>query len=93
MNNEEFSSGEYATIDGTNGKLYFGQPHLTSPNKDVDLMTILQWADKYRTIKVEATIKDSHKFLKDIKVIIKNISPRILRSKDWHKSQTFKTST
>jgi pyruvate,orthophosphate dikinase len=78
LNNKEFSSGEYVTIDGTNGRLYFGEPHLTSPTKDVNFMTILQWADKYRTIKVEATIKDSHKFLEEIKVITENIYPKII---------------
>ncbi len=47
-------SGEYITIDGTNGLVYDKQMPLVEPKLSGSLSTILSWADKFRRLGVMA---------------------------------------
>jgi pyruvate,orthophosphate dikinase len=56
--------GEWITIDGTSGKVYFGKAALKDPELSGDFTRLMQWADKVRHIRVRVnadTPADAHK--------------------------------
>jgi pyruvate,orthophosphate dikinase len=56
--------GEWITIDGSTGKVYFGKATLKDPELSGDFTRLMQWADKVRHIRVRVnadTPADAHK--------------------------------
>jgi pyruvate,orthophosphate dikinase len=56
--------GEWITIDGTSGKVYFGKAALKDPELSGNFTRLMQWADKVRHIRVRVnadTPADAHK--------------------------------
>ncbi len=46
--------GELITVDGSSGRVIVGAADLVEPEHNVDLETVLAWADRYRTLGVRA---------------------------------------
>lgn len=44
--------GDYVTLDGSNGNVYLGELKLVTPKLPESYHTIMEWADKIRTLKV-----------------------------------------
>jgi len=62
----KITSGTLITIDGTSGKVWFGEISMVEPKISEDLMTILEWADQFRKLGVRAnadTPQDAEKAL------------------------------
>ncbi|MGE4611541.1 MAG: pyruvate, phosphate dikinase [Paracoccaceae bacterium] len=49
-----FRAGDVITVDGTNGQAMVGAPKMILPELGVAFLTIMEWADKARTIGVRA---------------------------------------
>ena len=49
---KEFHEGDYISIDGTTGKIYDGVIPTVDAKIADEFQTIMEWADKYRTMKV-----------------------------------------
>jgi pyruvate,orthophosphate dikinase len=64
---EVVHAGQSVTVDGSTGILYLGQVQLTTFKKNPNFLIMTKWADKYRRIRVEATIGSSSNFLEDIR--------------------------
>lgn len=65
------SSGDVITLDGGSGRLLRGlTPAVTAVSKfeDTDFQTVLQWADKFRKLRVEAEIFTTADMLDQVKV-------------------------
>lgn len=46
--------GDFITIDGSRGEIYLGEVPLIDPEIGKDLLTVLSWADEFRTLGVRA---------------------------------------
>jgi len=53
---EILKPGDRVTLDGTSGKLFAGFIPIETAFNNQDFQTVLQWADKYRKMKVYASI-------------------------------------
>ncbi len=51
-NGKTVKEGEFITLDGSNGNVYQGELKLVSPKLPESYKTIMEWADKIRTLKV-----------------------------------------
>jgi len=47
-------AGEWITLDGTTGNVYVGRINTVEPELSADFQTLMQWADKFRTLGVRA---------------------------------------
>ncbi len=56
VNGREISQGDFVSIDGTTGQVYAGKISTINPDfeKEVELQTILGWADEFRRLQVWA---------------------------------------
>jgi pyruvate,orthophosphate dikinase len=45
-------AGEYITINGTTGDVMIGKVETIAPSMTGDFSTLMEWADKYRTLKI-----------------------------------------
>ncbi|MBX6315672.1 MAG: pyruvate, phosphate dikinase, partial [Isosphaeraceae bacterium] len=64
INGQVVKAGEFLTIDGTTGDVMIGQVPTVPPTISGDFATLMQWADKLRTLKVRTnadTPKDAAK--------------------------------
>lgn len=62
------SSGEVITLDGGGGRLLRGLQPTVSVFEDSDFQTVLQWADKFRKLRVDAEISTTADMLEQVKV-------------------------
>ena len=51
---QEVKEGEVITIDGSTGRIIFGEVETTKPEISGDFSKIMKWADNYRKLKVRA---------------------------------------
>src|SRR5262249_44303124 len=64
INGQTVKAGEFLTVDGTTGDVMIGQVPTVAPTISGDFATLMEWADKARTIKVRTnadTPKDAAK--------------------------------
>jgi pyruvate,orthophosphate dikinase len=54
LGSHHISEGDMLTIDGTTGAIYVGEQPLIDPSPVPELETLLEWADKIRTMGVRA---------------------------------------
>lgn len=54
LNGETFKEGDYISLDGNTGKIYKGEIKTVEATVSGDFGRIMDWADKYRTLKVRA---------------------------------------
>lgn len=54
LNGETFKEGDYISLDGNTGKIYKGAVKTVEATVSGDFGRIMDWADKYRTLKVRA---------------------------------------
>jgi len=52
VNGHRCKRGDWLTIDGTSGNVIAGQAPLIDPELGADFHQLMQWADKYRTLRV-----------------------------------------
>jgi pyruvate,orthophosphate dikinase len=64
INGKTVKAGDYLTVDGTTGDVMIGQVPTVAPTISGDFATMMEWADKARTLKVRTnadTPKDAAK--------------------------------
>jgi len=54
VGDEEFSEGDYISIDGSTGKVYCGQIKTVDPEVSDDFGELMDWADEIRNLKIRA---------------------------------------
>ncbi|MEK6325122.1 MAG: pyruvate, phosphate dikinase [Acidobacteriota bacterium] len=54
VNGTRIRRGDWLTVDGTSGRVIVGQAPLIDPELGDDFKTLMQWADKFRTMRVRA---------------------------------------
>ena len=54
VGDEEFSEGDYISIDGSTGKVYCGQIKTVDPEVSDDFGKLMDWADEIRNLKIRA---------------------------------------
>ncbi len=52
--------GDWITVDGTSGQVIAGQAPLIDPELGSDFRQLMEWADKYRTLKVRTNADTPH---------------------------------
>jgi len=60
VNGEVFAEGDVITLDGSSGKVIRGQAPLKDADLDDDFELLMQWADKYRRLKVRTNADTPH---------------------------------
>jgi pyruvate,orthophosphate dikinase len=63
INGTRIKRGDWITVDGTSGRVIKGQAPLIDPELGSDFHQLMQWADKYRRLKIRAnadTPGDAH---------------------------------
>jgi pyruvate,orthophosphate dikinase len=53
-------AGEYLTINGSNGDVMLGQVPTVDPEMAGDFATLMQWADRFRTLKIRTNTDTPH---------------------------------
>jgi pyruvate,orthophosphate dikinase len=54
IRNTRIKEGDFITIDGSRGEIYLGEVPTVDPEISDDLLTLLSWADEFRTLGVRA---------------------------------------
>jgi len=65
---ERIHSGDIITLDGGNGKIHTGLRKTISFYNDEDFQTVLLWSDKFRKIKINATLKKCNDIWEQVKL-------------------------
>jgi pyruvate,orthophosphate dikinase len=60
VNGKTYGVNDYLSIDGSTGEVMEGQVSTTEPALTGPFKTIMQWADKYRTLKVRTNADTPH---------------------------------
>jgi pyruvate,orthophosphate dikinase len=60
-------SGDVITLDGGNGRIYKAVPPTMSLSGDEDFRKVLEWADQFRKLRVEAHITSSQDMCEQVK--------------------------
>lgn len=61
-------AGDVVTVDGSSGKIFTGLQATVSMIDDPDFQTVLSWADKFRTMRVETTVRSRNHTLERIQL-------------------------
>lgn len=62
------NSGDVITLDGGSGRLIRGLQPTVSVFEDANFQTVLQWADKFRKLRVDAELSTSADMLEQVKI-------------------------
>ena len=68
VNGHAIKQGEYLTLDGSAGEIYFGDLPLKEPELPASYYTILKWADEMRTINVRTNADTPYDAVNAIKM-------------------------
>jgi pyruvate,orthophosphate dikinase len=49
-------AGDKITIDGSSGRVYLGEKPITLANQDANFQTVMQWAERYKRLGVQAFV-------------------------------------
>jgi pyruvate,orthophosphate dikinase len=60
VNGQVVRRGDWITVDGTSGKVILGQAPLVDPELGGDFHTLMDWADKFRKLKVRTNADTPH---------------------------------
>jgi pyruvate,orthophosphate dikinase len=60
VNGKTYGPDDYLSLDGSTGEVMEGQVSTTEPSLTGPFKTIMQWADKYRTLKVRTNADTPH---------------------------------
>jgi pyruvate,orthophosphate dikinase len=60
VNGQVVRRGDWITVDGTSGKVILGQAPLVDPELGVDFHHLMEWADKFRKLKVRTNADTPH---------------------------------
>ena len=67
VNEVTITENDHMTLDGSTGEIFEGKVPVIDPELSADFVTLMEWADKYRKLKVRANADTPH----DSKIAIK----------------------
>jgi pyruvate,orthophosphate dikinase len=68
VNGTTLNEGDYLTLDGNTGEFFNGELELVDPQPPAEYDTIMQWADKLRTLKVRTNADSPEDSVKAIEM-------------------------